>query len=167
MIITLCGSARFEPWYHAWNEVLSCAGHCVFGLGSYPSQHEEGKDWYSPEEKLVLDQVHLAKILCSDAVLILNVWAYIGESTLREFEHAKRHGKKIYFLESWGEGCGICHDHDEPSRGVAAKYNITAASPIDTFGYHCFPFDLLGEGGPFRTRLVARYRARVEHAEKT
>jgi hypothetical protein len=29
MIITLCGSSRFEPWFHAWNQALSLSGHVV------------------------------------------------------------------------------------------------------------------------------------------
>ena len=62
MIITLCGSARFEAWYHMWNEALSLAGHRVFGLASYPSMHEGEKSWYTPEQKVTLDMVHKQKI---------------------------------------------------------------------------------------------------------
>lgn len=36
MIITLCGSSRFEAWFHMWNQALGLAGRCAFGLSSYP-----------------------------------------------------------------------------------------------------------------------------------
>ncbi len=107
MIITLCGSARFEPWFHAWNEALSLAGHCVFGLAAYPSQHDGTKEWYTQQQKEIIDAVHLGKIATSHAVLVLNVFAYIGESTLKEIEYALSKGKETYFLESWGAGYGL------------------------------------------------------------
>lgn len=52
-------------------------------------------------EKVTLDRVHLAKIDNSDAIVVLNVDGYIGESTALEIEHAKATGKKIF---SWS-GC--------------------------------------------------------------
>ncbi len=116
MIITLCGSARFEPWFHMWNRALGLAGHCVFGLSSYPSQNEGDKDWYTPEQKEVLDKVHFDKIKASDAILVLNCFAYIGESTLRELEYAKHLGRRVYMLESWGEGYGISINHTKEWR---------------------------------------------------
>lgn len=83
MIITLCGSSRFEPWFRLWNEALGLAGHPSFGLCAWPSRKSR-REWYTAEQKTTLDRVHLTKIERSDAILVLNVFAYMGESTLSE-----------------------------------------------------------------------------------
>lgn len=144
MIITLCGSAKFEPHFKVWNEVLTLAGHVVFTLSVYPSDKSGVKTWYTDQEKEVLDRAHLMKIDASDAVLILNRFGYIGSSTLNEISYAKGVGKEVYVLESWGRGLGI-----------------GCASPIDTTtrsGFR-YAYDLLGPGGPYRSNLVARIKA--------
>lgn len=134
MKITLCGSARFEEYFKFWNEMLSLAGHTVYTLSVYPSQKEKGKDWYSEEEKKTLDQVHLDKIANSEAIFVLNPFAYIGESTLKEVEFARSTGKTIFFLESWGKGNGICGMHYEYIQKLKAWFGIEEryGSPIDT-----------------------------------
>jgi hypothetical protein len=43
MIITLCGSARFEETFKQVNEDLSLNGHIVLSLAVYPSDHENNK----------------------------------------------------------------------------------------------------------------------------
>jgi len=98
MILTLCGSAKFEPWFHAWNKALTLSGHVVMSLGAFPSIEGE-KNWYSDEQKLTLDMVHLSKIEESDGIVILNCFKYIGESTSREVEFAKVRDKRLYALE--------------------------------------------------------------------
>lgn len=155
MIITLCGSARFEPWFHAWNKALTLAGHTVFSLACFPSIEGE-REWYTPEQKAELDSAHLRKIDASDAVLVLNVAAYIGPSTLREIEHARRTETQLYFLESWGEGLGIGPNHSQEHRDKFRKYferdGIAhwPASPVDTYRIgvaNPWHPDLLGERG--------------------
>lgn len=160
MILTLCGSARFEPWFHAWNEALSLAGHVIFGLAAYPSQHGGKKSWYTSEQKLVLDAVHRAKIETSHAILVLNAFAYLGESTLSEISYARTQRKKTYFLESWGEGCGLSLHHFESVRRAAACLDIPFpyGSPIDTTACSSQPdpWSLLGPAGTARSALVER-----------
>jgi hypothetical protein len=163
MIITLCGSARFEPWFHAWNEALSLSGHVVFGLASYPSLHDGEKNWYTPEEKQVLDAVHRGKIDTSHAVVFLNVMAYIGESTLNEFAYAKAQKKQILFLESWGEGCGIGGNHYRHIQDAFARFGLKGGSPIDTSVYPAMgPWDLLPPAGALRSGIVRRIDARID-----
>jgi hypothetical protein len=165
MIITLCGSARFEPWFHAWNEALSLSGHVVFGLASYPSLHGGEKNWYTPEEKRILDEVHRGKIDASDTVLFLNVMAYMGESTLNEFGHAKAAGKKILFLESWGKGNGIGGSHYKWLQDAFARLGLKGGSPIDTSVYPGMGvWDLLPRAGALRSGIVRRVEARVNLA---
>lgn len=149
MKITLCGSARFEEYFKFWNEMLSLYGHTVYTLSVYPSQKEVGKDWYSEEEKRTLDRVHLDKISNSDAIFVINPFAYLGESTLKEVEFAKRHGKQIFCLESWGKGYGLSGGHYDHINKLAAYFNVPEyfGSPVDTSCYHA-PWSpkLLGYG---------------------
>lgn len=163
MIITLCGSARFEAWYHMWNEALGLAGHACFGLCSYPSMYAGEREWYSPEEKTELDHVHFDKIKVSDGVLFLNVMAYMGESTLREFAYAKALRKKIFFLESWGKGCGIGGNHYDEAQQAFARFGLKGGSPVSTVDWPA-PWDLLGLAGDYRSKIVERLGKREVEA---
>lgn len=51
----------------------------------------------TPEQKAVLDALHLRKIDLADRVLIVNPGGYIGESTRREIAYAKATGKPLTF----------------------------------------------------------------------
>lgn len=146
MIITLCGSLRFEEFFHAWNKALTYAGHQVFTVTAYPSQNGDNKNWYTEEEKNLLDLAHIGKINKSDAILVLNVCAYIGESTLKEIALAKVLGKTIYCLESWGLGHGICGHHDDNiTKYAKSKEVFNIASPLDTshYEYHTNTYPLI------------------------
>ena len=163
MKITLCGSARFEDWFHLWNEILTLSGHTVYGLSTYPSNKKGNKDWYTEEEKIELDKAHLRKIDNSDAIFVLNRYAYIGESTLKEIEYAKVNDKNLYALESWGKGQGICGIHFKSVQEDAEKYGALASdwgakgSPIDTFWPHFKEvWRLLPEAGEFRSKLAEK-----------
>lgn len=163
MIITLCGSARFEPWFHAWSEALGLSGHCVFGLVAYPSQHEGVKGWYSDEEKTVIDEVHKDKIDASDAIVVLNAFAYIGESTLTEVAYANKEKASIYFLESWGRGLGIDGGHNKTVRDAALRFGVPVlyGSPIDTTNGRDL-WSLLPDAGPRRSGIVNMLERRLK-----
>lgn len=103
MIITLCGSARFEQAFKDWSELLGLNGHAAFTLAVYPSDKGDKKDWYTQEQKRALDLCHFEKIIASRAVLILNVGGYIGESTSNELAFARRFDKLVYWLEEDAE----------------------------------------------------------------
>ena len=47
-----------------------------------------------------LSRLHFKKIDISDAIYVVNVGGYIGESTKKEIEYAKKMGKEIMYLES-------------------------------------------------------------------
>jgi hypothetical protein len=82
MIVTLIGSAKFENDFIEINKQLGLRGISVFSLSSYPRDNG-GKDWYTDEEKILLDLVHLNKIRVSEAVCVVGD-GYIGFSTARE-----------------------------------------------------------------------------------
>lgn len=158
--ITLCGSARFERLFKAWNEALTMAGHTVFSLTAYPSDKAGVKQWYTEEQKAALDAAHFRKIAASDAIFVLNLHAYIGESTLREIEHARQLGKTVYFLESWGKGNGISRAHTDEAQHAAEAGGLTipTASPIDTTtrsgSKDPWAGRLLGPAGALRSAIV-------------
>lgn len=80
------------------------AGKVVLSVGFYMHRPEavqvHGETvGITPEQKIMLDELHMRKIDLADEVLILNVGGYIGESTRRELDYAVRLGKKVRFLE--------------------------------------------------------------------
>lgn len=161
MIITLCGSARFEDQFKLWSEVLTLSGHTVFSLAVYPSDKNGIKDWYSLEDKVQLDMAHLRKIDASGAIMVLNKHAYIGQSTLSEIEYARGANKTVFALESWGAGKGIRDFHIDAIQENAKSLNVfNYGSPIDTFSPHMKGWHgLLPPAGSYRSKLIARLDA--------
>lgn len=49
--------------------------------------------------KEMLDNMHKRKIDMADAIYVINVGGYIGESTRSEIEYALKNGKRVYYLE--------------------------------------------------------------------
>ena len=94
-IITLCGSTNFEKMFIKMKEKLELEGNIVLSL-----------DFFSGSKKVLLDsdtiykleQLHRVKIDLSDEIFVINVKGYIGESTKKEIDYAKRKGKKISYL---------------------------------------------------------------------
>ena len=163
MIITLCGSSRFEPWFKMWKLALGIAGHPTFDISSYPSEHDGAREWYSPEVKAALDDLHFSKIVASKVVVFLNVMAYMGMSTLKEFEYAQKLDKQIVFLESWGEGYGIYGAHKDYLHAAVKKYAVPTGfgSPIDTSKHiDIWSSNLLGPAGGLRNSIVKMVRER-------
>jgi len=102
-IVCLCGSTRFGDAFREANLRETLDGKIVLSIGCNMRSDTEIFG-HLPDDKLTaikarLDELHLRKIDLADEVLILNVDGYIGESTRRELEYAKTHGKIIRFLE--------------------------------------------------------------------
>lgn len=105
MIVTLCGSTRFKSHFMEWNARLALCGHAVFNLSMFGRQSTDvGKPDDNVEitcaQKITLDLVHLTKIDASDAIFVLNVGGYVGESTAREVEWSRMKGKRVIWLEA-------------------------------------------------------------------
>lgn len=84
--------------------MLTLAGHVVYALSMHGRQagdvgKPESLTPVTDEQKIVLDLAHLAKIEESDAILVLNVGGYTGDSTKREIAWAKMRGKIVYWLQ--------------------------------------------------------------------
>ena len=90
-VITICGSYRFKKEMIDIAEKLTLEGNCVL----MPNElSRSSKDDYSKEEVLMIDKI---KIKLSDAILVVNVDGYIGNSTKSEIEYAKSLNKEIIY----------------------------------------------------------------------
>ena len=122
MIITVCGSSRFKKEILKAARDLALAGNTV--LAPTVFHHMEEEDL--PKEVLLqLDNSHKEKIEMSDAIFVVNVNKYIGESTFGEIDWAQRKKKQVYFLEPMEEEKPA---EDNASETPAAEE--TAVEPI-------------------------------------
>lgn len=93
-VVTLCGSMRFaRQMQEIAIELEINQGYCVLAPVGEKTVQTNGKEI----EKLA--QAHFKKIDMSDAVYIVNIGGYIGESVSREICYAKEHNKEIIFHE--------------------------------------------------------------------
>ena len=97
-VITVCGSMKFRQKMIEISEKLEFGGNCVLTpLFSINSE----KNIYTKEQEEILDKAHRERIKLSDAIFVVNVNGYIGNSTKSEIEFAKSLGKEIlYYVDS-------------------------------------------------------------------
>jgi hypothetical protein len=105
VIFTLCGSSRFPAAHDIVNMHLTLRGHVVIPLGMYGHADQpagarfltsDGNE--ASDAKQLLDLVHLRKIDLADAIFVVNVGGYVGSSTRREIEYARKTGKDVHWL---------------------------------------------------------------------
>jgi hypothetical protein len=99
MIYTLCGSTKFKKEFEEINLDLTLQGHVVITVAAFG--HADNKK-FTLEQKTLLDRIHIQKIDIADAIYVIDVGGYIGESTTREIAHAIATGKRIYFYSQQG-----------------------------------------------------------------
>ena len=103
-VITLCGSTRFKNAFMEAQKRLTLEGNIVISVGLF-GHSGDSEVWDGMDEgtlsktKEMLDDMHKRKIDMSDAIYVINVSGYIGESTRSEIEYAVAHGKGVYYLE--------------------------------------------------------------------
>ena len=95
-VVTLCGSVRFWDKIQEMSERLELENEYAV-LGIVP--HIMNRD-LTEYEKNLLGDIHRTKIDLSDAIFVVNVDGYIGESVNKEIEYAKEKGKEIIYLEN-------------------------------------------------------------------
>ena len=96
-VITLCGSTRFKEQFLETQKRLTLEGNIVISVGLFG--HCGDDEVWTPGTKEMLDNMHKRKIDMADAIYVINVGGYIGESTRSEIEYARKNGKQIYYLE--------------------------------------------------------------------
>jgi hypothetical protein len=100
VVVCLCGSTRFSQAWQDANLYETLAGRIVLSIGCNTKSDEELANESSIKiDKEMLDILHLFKIDLADEILVLNVNQYVGESTKREIEYARKSGKRIRWLE--------------------------------------------------------------------
>ena len=96
-IITLCGSLKFQKEMMIVAEKMALEGDCIL-TPVYPTIDNLKR---SEEQLQKLKEEHFKRIELSDAILVINVNNYIGNSTSLEIQYAKELGKEIiYYTDS-------------------------------------------------------------------
>ena len=104
-VITLCGSTRFKNEFMEAQKNLTLQGNIVISVGLF-GHSGDNEVWENMDEgtltktKEMLDDMHKRKIDMADEIFVINVNGYIGDSTKSEIEYAKKHGKKVNYLEN-------------------------------------------------------------------
>jgi len=96
--VTLCGSTKFKKAFEVINKQLSLEGHVVYSVAFF--QHADNES-LTAEQKQKLDEVHKLKIDNSDAILVIDVDGYIGESTRSEIAYAEQTKKSVRYLHEF------------------------------------------------------------------
>lgn len=103
-VITLCGSTRFKNEFMEVQKKLTLEGNIVISVGLF-GHSGDSEVWDGMDEgtlsktKEMLDDMHKRKIDMSDAIYVINVGGYIGDSTRSEIQYAKDQGKEVLYLE--------------------------------------------------------------------
>jgi len=98
-IVTLCGSSKFCDIMAVCAWIIERDEKAIaMGLHLLPSWYPDCPDHHLAEHEGVaseMDKLHLSKIDISSEIFVVNYDSYIGNSTMKEIEHAKETGKKI------------------------------------------------------------------------
>ena len=92
-IVTLCGSLKFKKEMMTIAEKMALDGYCIL-TPVYPVSENMEK---TKEQLIKLKEAHFKRIELSDAILVVNINNYIGESTNLEIDYAKKLGKEIIY----------------------------------------------------------------------
>lgn len=95
-VITLCGSTRFRDEFTAAQKRLTLEGNIVLSVGLFG--HSGDNEVWSENTKEMLDDMHFRKIDMADEIFVINPGGYIGESTRREIEYARKNNKTVKYL---------------------------------------------------------------------
>ena len=94
-VVTICGSTKFKAEFENANKQLTTHGIIVLTVGWFGHSDAE---FPKPEVKARLDVLHKRKILMSDAIVVVNVGGYIGDSTASEIAYAESLNVPVYYL---------------------------------------------------------------------
>ncbi len=93
-VITVCGSYKFKKNMMEITEKMTLKGNCMLTPIELTKPNKEA---YTEEEALMIDKMHKEKIKLSNAILVVNINGYIGNSTKGEIEFAKSLNKEIIY----------------------------------------------------------------------
>ena len=95
-VVTICGSLRYA------NEMMKIATQLQLEKGYAVIQCVYNPDGLRFEgvDAAKLDKIHRKKFDISDAIYVVNIDGYIGNSTKNEIEYAIKNGKEVIYHES-------------------------------------------------------------------
>ncbi len=94
-VITICGSMRYSKEMMKISEELELKKgyaviQCIYNIDGGTYDETDGS---------ILDKMHKKKIDISDAIYVVNINGYIGNSTKSEIEYAINNGKEVIYHE--------------------------------------------------------------------
>ena len=92
-IVTLCGSLKFQKEMMIVAEKMALEGYCIL-TPVYPVLENIER---TKEQLIKLKEEHFKRIELSDAILVVNINNYIGNSTKLEIDYAPKLGKEIKY----------------------------------------------------------------------
>lgn len=101
-VVTLCGSTRFRDHFEAAERAFTRKGIIVLTVGGYWSREEGSLEAaIGDEDAQRVYHLHLDKISMSDAVVLLDVGGYEGETTRVERLFATQIGIPVLSYAEW------------------------------------------------------------------
>jgi len=92
-VVTICGSMKYaEEMQNIARDLETKNGYCVIQCVYNVNKEDETKESL---ENIV--NAHWKKIDISDAIYVVNIDGYIGDSTKKEIEYATLKGKKVMY----------------------------------------------------------------------
>ena len=94
-VVTLCGSMRFAE------EMIKIALDLELtnGYATLQCAYNLNETEHNLMDFDRLDKIHKKKIDISDAIYVVNINGYIGNSTKNEIEYALKNGKEVMYHE--------------------------------------------------------------------
>jgi hypothetical protein len=96
-VICLCGSTKFKDDFLRVASAFTFDERIVLMPGIFA--HADDIDLNAGAQKK-LDELHRRKIDLADEIFVVNVGGYIGASTKKDIEYARKHRKPIKYLEN-------------------------------------------------------------------
>lgn len=95
-VVTICGSMRYsKEMIKIARELELKRGYavlqCVYNFDGVENQEEDMS---------IFDKLHKKKIDISDAIYVVNIDGYIGNSTKNEIAYARKNGKEVIYHEA-------------------------------------------------------------------
>ena len=148
-VITLCGSTRFKEEFMEVQKRLTLKGYVVISVGLFG--HSGDDEVWEPGTKEMLDDMHRQKIDMAEAIYVINVGGYIGESTRSEIEYAYSTGKEIFFLEPY-----------DIQEIIQEHVKVIHTKPVS---YDDSPEDIYDQGSDIADLMVRDYIDALNHID--
>ena len=95
--VTLCGSMRFE----AQMQTIALELETRYGMNVLQCVYNPKKAELTGSDLDALAAAHYRKIDLSEAIYVVDLDGYVGESVRREIVYAEERGKEILYHSAW------------------------------------------------------------------